>query len=448
MIRVIDIAFGAWTIPLVRPFRFGIVELRELRHLLLRATFDIDGRQVAGFAGENLAPKWFWKRPETTIGQDVAALRQAVRDVAALATGIAAGSVFDLWLELSRRVAAGLPLLPALVRQLGVSLVERCALDAMCRLASRPIHRLVREGLLGIRPQGLYPQISGADVQAAMSPAPPTHMVVRHTVGLADDLGELQSALAGSGVRRLKIKLGGDVDADARRLEHIAGVIEAANVERLTLDGNENYPTSAALSAFLHRLADDRKLDRIRRRLAWIEQPLHRDVALADDVAPLLAAFPLFPHLIDESDDDHASLPRALELGYAGTTFKACKGVCKGLLAAAVLRRHGLTTGRATMLSGEDLTIVAPWSQAQDLAAAAAIGVIDVERNGHHYAEGLSAFPAAIADAALAAYPSMYVRDPRGAVTFRIETGQINAVSASAAGFGGPPPPFDLLERD
>jgi hypothetical protein len=448
MIRVIDIALGAWTIPLVRPFRFGIVELRELRHLLLRATFDIQGRQVAGFAGENLAPKWFSKRPETTIEQDVAALRQAVRDVAALATGIAAGSVFDLWLDLSRRVAAGLPLLPALVRQLGVSLVERCALDAMCRQANRPIHKLIRDGLLGVRPEGVYPRISGTDVLAAISPAPLTHITVRHTVGLADDLHELPSALAGSGVRRLKIKLGGDPNADARRLEHIADETEAANVERVTLDGNENYSTPAALSAFLRQLTDDPGLDRIRRRLDWIEQPLHRNAALADDVAPLLAAYPLFPHVIDESDDDHASLPRALELGYVGTTFKACKGVCKGLLAAALLRRHGRNAGRAMILSGEDLTIVAPWSQAQDLAAAAAIGVVDAERNGHHYAEGLSAFPTAIADAALATYPSLYARDPRGVVTLRIENGRIDATSASAAGFGGPPPPFDLLERD
>jgi hypothetical protein len=163
--------------------------------------------------------------------------------------------------------------------------------------------------------------------------------------------------------------------------------------------------------------------------LAWIEQPLHRDTALADEVAELLSSFPQFPHVIDESDDSPQSLASALALGYAGTTHKNCKGVFKSVLAAAMLRDHAARTGRATILSGEDLTIVAPWSQAQDLAVAAAVGATDVERNGQHYADGLSAFPPDLIAAAVGAHPDLYAAS--GAL--RVVSGLVGLTTVNAA---------------
>lgn len=447
MIRVRDIAFRTWTIPLVRPFRFGVAELRELRHLLVRCAFDIDGDRADGYAGENLAPKWFTKDPATTLEQDVAKLDAAVRDVAAVAPSLAADSAFDLWHCLTREACARLGTLPALVRQLGVSLVERCAIDAACRRAARPFHELLRDGSLGLAPEPVYPDLRLRDIAAALPSAPPRHIAVRHTVGLSDPLEALPEILARGGIGRLKIKLSGDADDDVERLGRIAECVDRAGIGRITLDGNENYASPAALRPFLARLRAEPALAAVRRALAWVEQPLHRDAALADEVAPLLVEFPQFPHVMDESDDDASRLPRALALGYAGTTYKACKGVFKGVLAAALLHRHAHETGRKTLLSGEDLTIVAPWSQTQDLAAAAAIGVIDVERNGHHYADGLNAFPPPMADAAAAEHPALYACGAGGAVNLRLNGGVLDLSSVNAAPFGSAAAPaFDLLD--
>jgi cyclopropane fatty-acyl-phospholipid synthase-like methyltransferase len=47
-------------------------------------------------------------------------------------------------------------------------------------------------------------------------------------------------------------------------------------------------------------------------------------------------------------------------------------------------------------MSGEDLCNVGPVALLQDLVVQAALGVTSVERNGHHYFKGLSAWPAAV----------------------------------------------------
>jgi hypothetical protein len=142
----------------------------------------------------------------------------------------------------------------------------------------------------------------------------------------------------------------------------------------------------------------------------------------------VLKEFADFPHVIDESDDDALSLPRALELGYAGTTHKNCKGVFKSIIAKILLHDHEQRTGRRTVFSGEDLTIVAPWSQAADLTVAAALNVVDVERNGQHYADGLSAFSAEVQSAALREYPSPY-EQCGNTVSMRVRAGSIDTRS-------------------
>ena len=64
----------------------------------------------------------------------------------------------------------------------------------------------------------------------------------------------------------------------------------------------------------------------------FVEQPFHRDMALDPDVLHDLAAWRVRPTLIiDESDAELDSLPRALALGYHGTSHKNCKGVFKGV---------------------------------------------------------------------------------------------------------------------
>jgi hypothetical protein len=89
--------------------------------------------------------------------------------------------------------------------------------------------------------------------------------------------------------------------------------------------------------------------------------------------------------IIDESDAELDSLPRALALGYHGTSHKNCKGVFKGIANACLLealrRQSG---GDRLVMSGEDLANIGPVALLQDLAVVATLGVSSVERNGHH----------------------------------------------------------------
>jgi hypothetical protein len=283
---------------------------------------------------------------------------------------------------------------------------------------------MLRDGGLGVRLGDVHPEVAGRSTRDFLPDPPPATLMVRHTVGLADDPAELPAIVRETGIRRFKVKLGGDVSADGRRIgEFIAAAKRGCGDEFIfTLDGNENYSSIATLRALIETIkADD--------RLKWIEQPLHREIALRDDFAPLAADFPNVAFVLDESDDDLSSLPRALALGYRGTTHKNCKGVCKSVANACMLRHRQLQSNQRLVFSGEDLTIVAPWSQAQDLAVAAAVGVIDVERNGHHYADGLSAFSREVQEAAVRDYPHLYRCDADGVVRLRIEDGIVCVAS-------------------
>jgi hypothetical protein len=60
------------------------------------------------------------------------------------------------------------------------------------------------------------------------------------------------------------------------------------------------------------------------------------------------------------------------------------------------------------ILSGEDPTNIGPVALMQDLAVMATLGIEHVERNGHHYFAGLSAFPGDIQQAVISAHPNLY----------------------------------------
>ena len=98
--------------------------------------------------------------------------------------------------------------------------------------------------------------------------------------------------------------------------------------------------------------------------------------------------------IIDESDAEWNSLPRAIRLGYHGTSHKNCKGVFKSIANACLLEKLRRETENSKfVMSAEDLANIGPVALMQDLAVAATLGISSVERNGHHYFAGLSAFP-------------------------------------------------------
>ena len=157
------------------------------------------------------------------------------------------------------------------------------------------------------------------------------------------------------------------------------------------------------------------------------------------------------PVLIDESDGTLDAFVQARARGYAGVSSKTCKGLYKSLLNAArcrQLNQREEAAGRAPhyFMSGEDLTTQAGLAVQQDLALVNLLGIGHVERNGHHYVDGMRALPDAEQQAFLAAHPDLYVRSD-GAVRVRIVAGRLAIRSLDGAGYAsGALPDWDSME--
>jgi hypothetical protein len=92
--------------------------------------------------------------------------------------------------------------------------------------------------------------------------------------------------------------------------------------------------------------------------------------------------------------------------------------------------------GQKLIMTGEDLCNVGPVALQQDLAVMAALGISSIERNGHHYHTGLSQFPKAVQERALAGHPDHYERSALGWPTLRIVDGGLPMGTINAAPFG------------
>jgi L-alanine-DL-glutamate epimerase-like enolase superfamily enzyme len=265
----------------------------------------------------------------------------------------------------------------------------------------------------------------------------------RHTVGLADAIGghpgqvkdglpeSLEEVAATYGHTWYKLKVGGNVDEDVRRLADIAAVLDASGRDyRVSLDGNEQYDDLEALQALLARMDAAPKLARLRGAIAFIEQPINRKHALDRDVSAVSRATPV---IVDESDADLDAFPRAKALGYSGVSSKMCKGLYKSILNAA---RCALWSAPAHRYfsTAEDLTTQAGLAVQQDLALVNLLGMTHVERNGHHYVNGMADLPEGEQDGFLAAHPDLYERS-HGAVRLRIRAGQLQIASLDCVGF-------------
>jgi len=223
------------------------------------------------------------------------------------------------------------------------------------------------------------------------------------------------------------------VRADVERLGAIAAVLDRiAEPYAATLDGNEQYDHVGGILELWHCLKSTPRVARLVASIAFIEQPIKRQNALAADVAALAAEKPV---LIDESDDSLEAFARARAVGYTGVSSKSCKGFYKSILNAARCREWNREAGRERyFLSGEDLTVQAGLAVQQDLALASILGLKHVERNGHHYVNGMAGLPEAEQSAFLQAHPDLYERS-HGAVRLRITRGELAIGSLGCAGF-------------
>ena len=441
------------------PFRYGIATMTRMPMAFVRVALEINGRSpVLGVAADLLPPRWFTKDPARDVLDEIHEMIDVIETALETAEGQNAPSVFDLWLHLydSQTAWARAEGKPPLLAHFGTSLVERAVLDAFCRAIAKPFHRAVLDNDFGIRLGELRGDLAGFS-PAKWLPARPHHeIIVRHTVGLGDPLTDediareeqvndgLPQSLAASirlyGLRHFKLKLNGDPAHDLDRLRRIAAVLreECGDDFAFTLDGNEQFKSFAGFREFWETLRAHDPLKAFLQRLLFIEQPLHRQVALASSVAAELAAWPERPPLtIDESDGELDSLPAALALGYDGTSHKNCKGVIKGIANRCLLaQRQPQTPARPLLMSGEDLCNLGPVALPQDLAVCAALGLKSVERNGHHYNAGLSQFPRAVQEDVLRTHFDLYQPSPAGWPTLMIQNGRVSLGSVNEAAFG------------
>jgi hypothetical protein len=452
--RVVEVEAFERQVRLRLPFRFGVMTLLEAPQAFLRVRVEAaGGRTAIGCAAEMMVPKWFDKRPELTPQQNIEQLRSSIRVAAEAALSAPTGSLFAAARRNEAETMAALGE-PRLVAGFGPALLARAALDAGCRLEGLSFQAAIRRNLVGIGGTELPADLGAVDcaaVLSALQPAP--RIAARHTIGMLDPLTEseigaplddglpqsVEAVIARYGHRWFKLKLCGDVVADLDRLARIASVLERSPGYGLTIDGNEQFAGVEQLAELCARLAENPALAGLRRAIAYIEQPFSRAITLS---TPLGALGDRVPFLIDESDDSDEAFSRATAMGYRGVSSKTCKGVYRSLLKAVRIRSRG---DPRLFLSGEDLTCQAGISVQQDLALVSLLGLGHVERNGHHYVDGMRGASEPEMDGFAAAHPDLYRRDASG-LHLEIHEGQIALRSLGGVGYAsGAMPDFSAM---
>jgi len=435
------------------PFRYGVVTVTEARQAVIRVRISLgDGRSGEGVAAETLAAKWFDKNLALTDAQNEAQLRQALDIAIDLYRARGAATAFAHYAEAYRdQIANGAALkLNPLVASYGPALLDRAIIDALGRITGRSFADMIRANLPGLAVTELTPDLSGFDLARFLAGLAPGDAIdVRHTVGLVDPIvaadqpasqrvndglpETLEEVARHYGCRYYKLKVGGDVEADIDRLTRIAAVLDRdAGDYKSSLDGNEQYESVEGIAALWHRMVAAPKLKRLVDSILFIEQPIKRAVALSRPVESLARERPL---IIDESDGELGSFPAAQRLGYGGVSSKNCKGFYKSLLNAARVAKLNAEAGRVrAFMSAEDLTTWGGVSVQQDLALVSLLGLTHVERNGHHFIDGMSFAPEGEQRSFAAAHPDLYTKG-KGPARLRIEKGRLQLGSLGGAGF-------------
>jgi hypothetical protein len=412
-------------VKLRMPFRFGVVTLTESPQAFVRCRIRTeDGREAEGAAAELLAPKWFDKNPALSNEDNYEQLRTSLRTARGkyLSQGMATA-----WQQSSSG--------KGLVENYGPALIDRAILDALCRALGVSFYEAIRNNLVGA---GIFEGMNLAEFFAKLKPS--RSIAARHTVGLVDPITAadqkgrvndglpetLEEVVARYGQRWFKLKVGGDARADVERLSAIAAVLDRiAQPYHASLDGNEQYDDFEGVAALWSRMKAEPRLKRLVDSIIFFEQPVKRQKALERKIAGIDK-----PVIIDESDDSLDAFPRAKALGYKGVSSKTCKGIYKSL----INRARCNAWGSEYFMSGEDLTIQPGLALQQDLALVSLLGITHVERNGHHYVNGMADLPQGEQDAFLAAHPDLYEHS-HGAVRVKIRQGELAIGSLDCKGY-------------
>jgi hypothetical protein len=452
-LNLLEASFYERPVRLRLPFRFGVVTLREAPQVFVRARIRLqDGRESEGISAELLVPKWFDKSPALTNEDNFKQLRRSLAIARRHVIDAGNDTAFGLSAvsDAGQRAECMRADLNGLVASFGLALIERAIIDALARIEGMPASELVRANRLGLT-TALTPDLNGFDLDKFVAGLKPADSIyVRHTVGLVDAITRsdaadkrlndglpesLEEAIAIYGHRYFKLKVGGKVDADIDRLRQIASVLDHISEPYVvTLDGNEQYENVDAVISLWRHIGEDKRLARLKASMVFIEQPITRARALSEPIHVLAREVPVE---VDESDADFGVFSWARTLGYRGISAKSCKGFYRALLNRARVAKYNADEGGGYFMSAEDLTTQGGVAVQQDLVLATLVGVTHVERNGHHYVDGMAGAPQAEQDAYLSAHGDLYQRATDGRARLLIRHGAVSLRSiAKTNGLG------------
>lgn len=432
--------------------------MTSLPHVFLCVEVDFSGKIVKGISSEGLPPKWFTKNPDTTFEEDLPEMITVLSTALDFSKNIRADTIFEFWVELYevQERWAKKENIPPLLAHLGSSLVERALIDAFCRALKKSFHEVLRANDLGVRLGYFYDELKGSQPTDWLPDKPLDQIIARHTVGLGDPLlgseinkndrcqdglpQALDEVIDQYNITHFKIKICGEIETDLPRLESIATLLKSKIKDfKFTLDGNEQFSSVSEFRLHWEKLKENALLNSFLNEdhLLFVEQPLHRDFALNDDVYRDIHKWDLCPSMIiDESDGEISSLQQALDLGYRGTSHKNCKGVFKGIANTCKIQFNRQTKDGEWIISGEDLANVGPVALLNDLSVMSSLGINDVERNGHHYFAGLSVYPKDLQGKICCSHEDLYSFGELGFASLIINDGIISLSTLIESGFG------------
>ncbi|MDK4713421.1 mandelate racemase [Rhizobium sp. CNPSo 4039] len=464
-IRLVEAEAFERPVKLRLPFRFGAATLREARQIFLRVRIvDTQGRSAEGMAAELMVPKWFDKSPELSNADNENQLRRSLALALDALRSAGSETAFGLHaaVEASHHAQAAAEKLNGLVASFGLALANRAILDALCRLEGLTVAQAIKANRPGIDASTTR-DLAGFDLSGFLATLQPAaSLAARHTVGLVDAIvpGDIppserlndglpesfEEAIDAYGLTFFKVKVSGAAEADIDRLCRVAAVIDAkVSNYSVTLDGNEQFSSAEAVADLLSRVKAEPRLARFAASVLFVEQPIARAHAFEKPVK-VLASFK--PVEIDESDADIDAFVTARGLGYTGISSKSCKGFYRSLLNRARVAKWSAEDGISYFMSAEDLTTQGGLAVQQDLALASLIGMTHIERNGHHYVDGMAGAPEAEQAAFAEAHSDLY-RVSNGRTRLRIEAGQLAISSViGAVGLGSSvAPDWTAMER-
>jgi L-alanine-DL-glutamate epimerase-like enolase superfamily enzyme len=409
------------------PMKFGgrVVEDVTLVNVACEAT-NRSGKHAVGLGSMTMGVAWAWPSRFLDSNQTLTVVVQLAEHLGTclaneLATGRlsleSAGHPLEICHRLHPlmdRVAEQLERehqlpekIPPLARLLASSPLQAAIFDAHGKAAGISSYRLLGpEFLSGDLSRFLGPEFTGKTLDQYVLPKPVDSLPIYHLVGALDPLfptdvssprcdglpENLGEWIAREGLTHLKIKLdGADSDWDLQRILSVNQIattcspgdsVSNAKNWHFSLDFNERCENEQYVLTLLDRI--EKKSPEAFKRIAYIEQPTHRDLRLHPENTMHRVAARL-PVVIDESLVDYESLLLAREQGYSGVAIKACKGHADALLMAAAAQFHDM------FLCVQDLTCVGTSFLHSASLTAHLPGAAAIEGNGRQYCPAANA---------------------------------------------------------